>query len=184
MEIEFEDHFPNKKILYSALTSIAIWQKPESYLEIGVNEGESLSYVLKNSRPKRLTLCDNWGPSFGGTGRGGHAHIDHLLKNLNYKNDLQFLSGDSRILLPDHKGKYDLILVDGDHTYNGAWLDLWNTWRLLNPGGIIVMDDLIHPSHKYLHQCIANFRDIVGAKELYLNIERPQGVMVIQKDED
>jgi len=185
MEIEFETHFPNKNILYSVIKSLAIWQKPQTYLEIGVNEGESIKYLLEDCNPKFMTLCDIWDTSYGGTGRGDHTHIEALLEKLKYKGDVEYLDGDSKILLPTIMGQleYDLILVDGDHSYNGAWMDLWNSWRMLKKGGIIIIDDLLHREHQYLADCADNFTKESGAKVLYSNLKQPHGVVVLQKNE-
>jgi len=183
MEIEWKIHHENKDVLYSVLTSLAIWQKPKTYLEIGVNEGKSLKTILDDCRPDFITLCDIWGNMYGGAGRGGHEHIEKILKTMNYKNDVEFIDGDSRVELPKKIGEleYDLILVDGDHSYNGAWIDLWNAWKMLKVGGVIVFDDLLHPEHKYLLDCADQFTHLSGAEVLYRNIKKPHGVIVWTK---
>jgi len=185
MEIKFEIHYPKRSILYSVIKSLALHQKPETYLEIGVNEGQSLSQLLEDCSPKSITLCDIWNTSYGGTGREDHTHIEALLEKLKYKGDVKYLDGDSKILLPTIVGKleFDLILVDGHHAYNNAWMDLWNAWHLLKKGGIIIFDDVIHPHHKYLIDCIDNFVGKSGAKVLYSNFKQQNGVVVIQKNE-
>lgn len=40
------------------------------------------------------------------------------------------------------KEQFDYILVDGDHSYEGARADLMACWPLLASGGILVIDDL------------------------------------------
>ena len=184
-EIIFESIYPDENVLYDALYSVVIWTKPKNYLEIGVNEGKSMSMVVRNTNLKRLVLCDNWGGTYGGRGRGNHSHIEPMLKKLDYKGEVRFLDGDSRILIPDfikeNQPEFDLVLVDGDHSYNTAWLDLMNAWKLVKKGGYIIMDDLIHKDHMYLNDCVDTFIKFMNAKEIYKNIERPNGVVVIQK---
>ena len=182
-EIEFEDIYPDKNILFSTLYSVVIWTKPKRYLEIGVSEGNSLKQVIENTKLEFVALCDTWGGSFGGFGRGNHAHIERLLDELGYKGEVLYMDGDSRVLLPDYfpEEGFDLILVDGDHTYNGAWYDLTNSWRLLNPGGHIIFDDLIHPQHTYLNELADVWGKEVGAEVVYKNIKRPHGVVVYKK---
>lgn len=38
--------------------------------------------------------------------------------------------------------QFDYILVDGDHSYEGAFTDLTNCWPLLASGGLLVIDDI------------------------------------------
>jgi predicted O-methyltransferase YrrM len=131
-----------------------------------------------------MTLCDIWGNMYGGSGRGGHAHIEQILKDMNYQSDVEFIDGDSRVELPKKIGEleYDLILVDGDHSYNGAWVDLWNSWKMLKEGGVMIFDDLLHIEHKYLLDCAENFAKISGAKEIYRKLDMPHGVIVWTKN--
>ena len=46
-----------------------------------------------------------------------------------------------------------MITVDGDHSEDGAYADLSNVIQRLAPGGILVFDDIAHPSHPYLIDC-------------------------------
>ncbi len=43
--------------------------------------------------------------------------------------------------LPEGIGTFDLIHVDGNHTAVGVMNDLNLVWRILNPGGVIIIDD-------------------------------------------
>jgi len=52
-EIIFESIYPDENVLYDALYSVVIWTKPKNYLEIGVNEGKSMSMVVRNTNLKR-----------------------------------------------------------------------------------------------------------------------------------
>jgi predicted O-methyltransferase YrrM len=38
-------------------------------------------------------------------------------------------------------GKFDIVFVDGEHTYKGCINDFTKSLEVLNPGGIIVIDD-------------------------------------------
>tara|TARA_Y100000589_G_C27189467_1_gene644153 strand:+ start:3012 stop:4004 length:993 start_codon:yes stop_codon:yes gene_type:complete len=40
---------------------------------------------------------------------------------------------------------FDIIFIDGDHTYTGALTDLINSSRFASPGGIIIVDDAVQP---------------------------------------
>ena len=37
--------------------------------------------------------------------------------------------------------KYDLIFVDGDHSSNQVKIDINNSWKILNKGGYLILDD-------------------------------------------
>lgn len=171
-----------KRKLHSVLGSIAEYQKPNTYLEIGVREGDSLKAVLEHSQPSEIWLCDTWGETYGGTGRGNHHHISELLIKMNFDGYPVFMNGDSKIFIPTIRReiRFDLILVDGDHSYDGAYKDLENVWPLLQDGGLIVFDDIVHVSHKYLLNCIKEFTNEYKADLVYITFE-DNGVVVIQK---
>lgn len=43
--------------------------------------------------------------------------------------------------VPPDIGTFDMISIDGNHDYQPVLGDLYNCWPLLNPGGIIQLDD-------------------------------------------
>lgn len=115
------------------------------YLEVGVQEGKSLEVVLRNrSALQTVTLCDTWGSESGGSGRGSHDHIlnDPFFKS--HKDNFAFLDGDSRVLLPmllpECSRRFDLVHIDGGHSYDVASCDLQNGWQLC--GGVMVVHDI------------------------------------------
>lgn len=175
--------------LYPVLSECVQKYEPKSYLEIGVQEGNSLKAVLKADNEKRISilhLCDLWGTSYGGTGRGTHDHIHGVLRSVNFQGEVTFHDGDSHKLISDLKQKFDMILVDGDHSDIGCTLDLINVWPLLNPGGIVLVDDIIHPAHKYLLETVSKF--VANRHSQVLNVEfrteSLNGVAIIHKRTD
>lgn len=48
----------------------------------------------------------------------------------------------------ENKRQYDLIMVDGDHGYAGATLDLTEAWKVLVTGGTLIADDYRHDHNK------------------------------------
>ena len=107
-----------------------------SYLEVGVQEGGSLSAVINAGMGVQdLLLCDTWCRLHGGTGRGDHRHIEFMLEELAYEGEATFLDGRSQATLPkyiaQHRGAtFDLSHVDGSHDHEDALMDLENVWRL------------------------------------------------------
>lgn len=147
--------------IYKVLRDLVDLYKPKSYLEIGVQEGDSLVAVLSAGTIEKLVLCDTWGGEYGGTDRGDHEHIVDILSIFPNWGSCDFLDGDSKELIPSLNGQldeqFDLITVDGDHSILGCLTDMENAWPLLKPGGNMVIDDLKHPAHLYIDNLIFAF---------------------------
>jgi predicted O-methyltransferase YrrM len=84
-----------------------------------------------------------------------------MLDQFSFGGRRAFLDGNSRdtipALMPEKAGHFDLVLVDGDHSYEGAMADLENVWPLVRPGGCVVFHDITHPSHLELQACFDAF---------------------------
>lgn len=134
-----------------------------TYLEIGTREGDSLRVVLeeRSDTLASVWVADLWGTDYGGTGRGNHRHIDQLFDDFNFAGRRVFLDGNSRhtipALMPEQGEAFDLVLVDGDHSFDGAMADLENVWPLVKPGGAVVFHDITHPAHLDLLGCFEEF---------------------------
>jgi len=127
------------------------------YLEIGVAMGEHAEQVLRD-RNIYYTGIDQW--KYDTT----MEHEKNKIKNWNtqekwddvYKSVLKKLSkfedrasiirGSSRDVVPTLVHKYDVIYVDGDHSYEGAKKDLELYLEVLAEDGKIIVDDLQYPS--------------------------------------
>jgi predicted O-methyltransferase YrrM len=127
------------------------------YLEIGVAMGEHAEQVLRD-RNIYYTGIDQW--KYDTT----MEHEKNKIKNWNtqekwddiYKSVLKKLSkfedrasiirGSSRDVVPTLVHKYDVIYVDGDHSYEGAKKDLELSLEVLAEDGKIIVDDLQYPS--------------------------------------
>ena len=62
--------------------------------------------------------------------------------------------------------RFGLALIDGDHRFDGAFVDLYFADRMLEPGGLIVLDDLWMPA----------IRSAVSFMETNLGYEAPDGL--------
>lgn len=117
-----------------------------TYLEVGVQEGRSLFYVCGVTHIERMALCDSWGTDSGGSGRGDHAHIEVLIDGWNEEtrpDSVTFLDGDSRELLPRFNETFELVHIDGGHSYEVALSDLCEGWRLCSH--IMLVHDISFP---------------------------------------
>lgn len=170
------------KSLHDYLRGVALSQGVRAYLEVGCRDGDSLRQVVANSECLSLvTVCDMWGPLYGGTGRGNHDHIDAMLNEFVYTGVREFLDGDSKDTVPRITRTYDLVLVDGDHSPAGALADLTNCWPLVATGGQLVFHDICHPAHRELQGLFDNFMRRQPACKTTLEILEGHGVAVAWK---
>ncbi len=114
--------------VYDILAELA--RPMDSYLGIGVQEGNCVAGVVRANPNVNLVLCDTWGPHSGGTNRGNHNHIVEMLKAVGHRGMCEFLDGDSKTLVPLLQTPVDLSFVDGSHGEEDAFTDLVNAWHL------------------------------------------------------
>ena len=75
--------------------------------------------------------------------------------------------------------QYDLIHVDGDHTYEGCFHDMSICWPAVKPGGVMVVDDATYlPGPR--KACWQFSQEVQGAQTIYLE-PSPAGSMVYEK---
>lgn len=168
--------------LYDYLREYVRSHDVRQYLEIGTRDGGSLRVVLEEGTAtlQSVWVADLWGTDYGGSGRGDHRHIDQLLDDFNYAGRRVFLDGNSRdtipALMPQKAEFFDLVLVDGDHSYEGGKADLENVWPLVKPGGVIVFHDITHPLHPYLMRCFDEFVEAHRAPHQIITADYGLGV--------
>ena len=141
--------------LLTVLQAATTLLKPERYLEIGVRRGRSMAVVASAWNSVDLYGFDLWVPGYAGMENPGPEFVAQELRRLGHKGSLKLISGDSKERLPEFFASnpsihFDLITVDGDHSSAGATADLENVLPHLKLGGVLVLDDIAHPQHKYL----------------------------------
>lgn len=129
--------------------------QPSNYLEIGVRRGRSLGMVASAHVPVNIVGFDMWQKDYAGMSNPGPDFVASELKALGHTGALELVSGDSHQTVPAylkaHPGlEFDLITVDGDHSDEGALADLETVIPRLAVGGILVFDDVAHPTHPNL----------------------------------
>lgn len=143
--------------------------KPKNYLEVGVRRGRSMAQIATESPDTKLFGFDMWIQDYGlqaaqGTSSNpGPTFVAEELRRVGGRSVPTFTNGDSRDTLPAffadprNPQEFDLITIDGDHTYEGAKRDLEIAFQRLAPGGIIMFDDIYHHAHMELRALWAEF---------------------------
>lgn len=170
-------------ILGSALAN----REPIKYLEIGVYEGRMLAFMhwfLGNRLT--ATAIDPWSePSVNSENK--YVDIERrFLRNLGrIEGKVDVLKGVSWRLLPEllEAGKrFDLIYLDGNHLAWAVYLDLCFCVSLLEPGGILVIDDYWRVQ-QHGHPCVKQaVDDIYSAFRGYLSVVSVYRQVVLRLD--
>jgi len=120
----------------SVLWGLARLVKPRTYLEIGTLYGSSCLAVTKGSEGsvERVVSID--------LNPMTQRMAEENLRASGYRGECRFLVGNSRTVKVE--GGFDLVFVDGDHTFEGVKADVQKFWHHVNPGGYMGLDDTIN----------------------------------------
>jgi predicted O-methyltransferase YrrM len=126
--------------------------KVESYLEIGVRRGRSMSIVAAMHPEVNIVGFDMWIQDYAGMENPGPVFVQRELEKVGYMREAVFISGNSRHTIPEYFRKnsdeyFDVITVDGDHSAKGAKIDLVNVIPRIKIGGLLIFDDICNPYH-------------------------------------
>ena len=110
-------------------------------MEIGFNAGHSAELFLKNNPNLTLTSFDLGYHDYVATAK---EYID-----LFYPNRHTLILGDSTVTIPKYINEnpdktFDLIFIDGGHTYEVANADIENCRKLANKDTVVILDDTIY----------------------------------------
>mmetsp|Transcript_4636 Transcript_4636/g.12343 ORF Transcript_4636/g.12343 Transcript_4636/m.12343 type:complete len:260 (-) Transcript_4636:489-1268(-) len=109
-----------------------------SLVEVGTMTGVLARFMLRELRPKKLTVMDISGWAFR------QCQTKTKLVANSTGAELTCLAGNSKVLLaalPD--AAFDMIYIDGDHEYVGVCSDLEIARLKVKVGGIVVMNDYL-----------------------------------------
>jgi len=116
--------------------SFVLLTQPATILETGVYKGYSTCLIAS-----ALKFLQN----------NGHVYcidpliIDHLWENTEIENLITWIPKISQDSLDSIKSKkFDLLVLDSDHSYDTISWELINFEKLLNPGGHILMHDSLY----------------------------------------
>lgn len=141
--------------IVTVLLALAKKIQPKNYLEIGVRRGRSVCAVASKMPQVDLYMFDMWISNYAGMENPGEGMVNAELNKFSHRGKREFYNGNSHQMLkgffkekPDLA--FDMITVDGDHTYAGAAEDLSDVLPRLKIGGAVIFDDICHPKHMYL----------------------------------
>ena len=143
--------------------------KPRRFLEIGVRRGRSMAIVGRGAPDCAIVGFDLWMADYAGMPNPGPDFVRQEIQSLGHCGPLELISGDSHQTVPEFLAAqpdllFDIINVDGDHSEAGAKGDLLTVLPRLAVGGMLVMDDIAHPQHRYLETI---WDECVGSRAEY-----------------
>jgi predicted O-methyltransferase YrrM len=131
-----------------ALRGWVVRERATRTIEIGLGYGISTLFLceglLSNGHPdaRHLALDPNQAERFGNCGL-------QVLEAAGVAFLVEHHAEESQIALPrflSEGRRFDLAFVDGNHRFDGVFLDLVYLGRLLRPGAIVVVDDYQLPA--------------------------------------
>jgi predicted O-methyltransferase YrrM len=134
--------------LATALGELALSEGVNSSLEVGLGLGVAslllAAAVIENAgeRARHVTIDPFQDESWRGAGR-------RTLRDAGGAGFCELIEEESQLALPRLAGegrRFGLALIDGDHRFEGAFVDMYFADRLLEPGGLMVADDLWMPA--------------------------------------
>jgi predicted O-methyltransferase YrrM len=120
------------------LQVLASDSKIKNILEIGFNAGHSADTFLISNSNCNLVSFD--------IGEHSYVKIAKEYIDKTYSNRHTLILGDSTKTIPKYETdiKFDLIFIDGGHSYEVAHADLMNCKRFAHKDTIVIMDDTIY----------------------------------------
>jgi len=128
-----------------ALRELAASEGATETIEVGLALGMSGLFLCEAVRERqgRHTAIDPFQQeSWNGAGR-------RTLEEAGVADVVELIEEESQLALPRLVGEgreFDLAFVDGDHRFEGVFLDLYFMTRLVRPGGVVVVDDMWMPA--------------------------------------
>lgn len=122
--------------------------RPRSVLEVGLGWGYSAAALQSLNSVKRHVIVE-----IG----AGEDYLSQAEANIGRfvaaDSDVKIIWKDSSLALPElcETGEqFDLVLIDGGHRFDDAFVDFHFARRLCAPGGIIILDDVWMPAVRSL----------------------------------
>jgi len=174
---------PRMQAIYDVLFKIGAKYKPKSIFEIGVRAGYSAYAFITGSGQVDTYIgmdCDDR-KHYGGPWLPWARKLftDLEVPWQIWEQDSQAMTRVTGIYDVPWEFQFDLIHVDGDHTYEGCLHDMELCWPAVKPGGVMVVDDTTYlPGPR--KACAEWGKDLADIANVYLE-PSPTGSMVYEK---
>jgi predicted O-methyltransferase YrrM len=128
-----------------ALRDLALAVTAERTIEVGLALGMSALFLCQAVLPRRgrhVAIDPFQAESWNGAGL-------RTLREAGVEDLVEVIEEESQLALPRlvaEGREFDLAFVDGDHRFEGVFLDLYFMSRLVRPGGLVVVDDMWMPA--------------------------------------
>jgi predicted O-methyltransferase YrrM len=128
-----------------ALRDLALAEGAEQTIEVGLALGMSALFLCQAVLPRggRHVAVDPFqAESWNGAGL-------RTLREAGVEKLVEVIEEESQLALPRlvaEGREFDLAFVDGDHRFEGVFLDLYFMTRLVRPDGLVVVDDMWMPA--------------------------------------
>lgn len=142
-----------------------------SFLEIGVYKGQILSLIelcanKANKKPKIVGVTPLFDPDFAKYNR--MPYIEGIFRNFSLTMEnttiIDGKSQDEKILeLVNNLGPFDIVYIDGDHSYQATVDDIKNYDKCLKSGGFMIVDDA--SNFKKIPTYASSFKGIIEVSE-------------------
>ena len=139
----FSHHIPMWEMWLGGLKGL----KYLDFLEIGSYEGRSSIWLLENiinDDTCNLTCIDSFIDD-DYEKKNKKNLINQFLENIQpYQNKVRVFHQESFLALNsllNSGSKFDFIYIDGSHKCIDCYLDIFFSWKLLNKGGMLIVDD-------------------------------------------
>ncbi|MGH8045747.1 MAG: class I SAM-dependent methyltransferase, partial [Chthoniobacterales bacterium] len=153
--------------IVDVVAAVAQLIRPVNYLEIGVRRGRSMAMAAAAAPACAMFGFDMWMKDYAGMENPGPDFVSKELRSVAHRGAVEFIDGDSHVTLPKFFSarpdeKFSIIVVDGDHSDEGALQDLRDVLPRLAVGGALIFDDISHPAHPNLR---AVWREALGGAD-------------------
>lgn len=124
---------------YHAYASVARVLRPKAVLEIGVRRGYALVAMLRGFPGiQRIVGIDT-----EGWVNSSQTLAFENLRAIGYVGELELPVASSRGFSSSlGSAQFDIVHVDGDHSYESAVADILEYWPFVRSGGALIVDDL------------------------------------------
>jgi predicted O-methyltransferase YrrM len=128
-----------------ALRDLAIAEGAEQTIEVGLALGMSAIFLCQAVLPRggrHIAIDPFQKESWNGAGL-------RTLREAGVEDLVEVIEEESQLALPrlvSEGREFDLAFVDGDHRFEGVFLDLYFMTRLVRPGRLVVVDDMWMPA--------------------------------------